>query len=206
MLLGACAAAPPAGFSVIDILERTGFPDLMGRDWIFVRMHDAVMRCLSCMISHGQTIKPTSAINSAAVSPRVKSQDTEIAHGQGTGAAEVAQEDTSDAGSGAVILGLAPAVSNGGTVAVDILLDPQLPGPAAAAAEGAGDMQGDRLSLTAVAELGAGDGVHDVHADLVRDPELGAAETALGSSHGSAATSSGGLRQMGPAALGCWIP
>lgn len=31
--------------SVMTILERTGVPDSMGREWIFVRVHDAVHYC-----------------------------------------------------------------------------------------------------------------------------------------------------------------
>lgn len=55
---------------MIDLLERTGFPDTLGREWIFVRMHDAVVRCLATMVALGHPIKPTVAMDSAAVSPR----------------------------------------------------------------------------------------------------------------------------------------
>lgn len=54
----------------MNLLERTSFPDTLGRDWVFVRMHDAVQRCLACMIADGHRIKPTSALHSAAMSPK----------------------------------------------------------------------------------------------------------------------------------------
>lgn len=60
-----CAAA-----AVIDLLDRTDFPDNLGREWIFVRMHDAIVRSLATMVSLGYPIKPASAIHSSAVSPR----------------------------------------------------------------------------------------------------------------------------------------
>jgi hypothetical protein len=55
---------------VINLLERTDFPYTLGREWIFVRMHDAVVRCLASMVALGHPIKPTVAIESAAVSPK----------------------------------------------------------------------------------------------------------------------------------------
>jgi hypothetical protein len=55
---------------VINLLERTGFPEALGREWIFVRMHDAIVRCLATMVAQGHAIKPTMAIESAAVSPK----------------------------------------------------------------------------------------------------------------------------------------
>lgn len=55
---------------MVELLERTGFPEVLGREWIFVRMHDAVVRCLATMVACGHPIKPTAAIDSAAVSPR----------------------------------------------------------------------------------------------------------------------------------------
>ncbi|WIA34220.1 hypothetical protein OEZ86_012573 [Tetradesmus obliquus] len=58
------------GAAVVELLERTGFPEVLGREWIFVRMHDAVVRCLATMVACGHPIKPTAAIDSAAVSPR----------------------------------------------------------------------------------------------------------------------------------------
>eukprot|EP00878_Enallax_costatus_P031644 GHUV01034614.1.p1 GENE.GHUV01034614.1~~GHUV01034614.1.p1 ORF type:complete len:332 (+),score=86.74 GHUV01034614.1:840-1835(+) len=58
------------GAAVINLLERTSFPNTLGREWIFVRMHDAVQRCLAQMIAQGHTVKPTSAIHSAAMSPK----------------------------------------------------------------------------------------------------------------------------------------
>lgn len=61
-MLTACA--------VVALLERTGFPDLLGREWIFVRMHDAVQTCLAAMLSDGQAVRPLSAYDSQAISPR----------------------------------------------------------------------------------------------------------------------------------------
>jgi hypothetical protein len=43
---------------------------VLGREWIFVRMHDAVVRCLASMVALGHPIKPLMAVDSAAVSPR----------------------------------------------------------------------------------------------------------------------------------------
>lgn len=54
----------------MKLLERTSFPDTLGREWIFVRMHDAIQRCLAQMIAHGHSVKPTSAIQSAAITPK----------------------------------------------------------------------------------------------------------------------------------------
>ncbi|KAF8066266.1 SULTR2 [Scenedesmus sp. PABB004] len=56
--------------AVIALLERTGLPDAIGRGMIFVRMHDAVTCALAEMAAHGLPVKATSAIHSAAVSPR----------------------------------------------------------------------------------------------------------------------------------------
>lgn len=62
LLFAACA--------VVALLERTGFPDVLGREWIFVRMHDAVQTCLAAMISDGQAVRPLSAYDSQALTPR----------------------------------------------------------------------------------------------------------------------------------------
>eukprot|EP00879_Flechtneria_rotunda_P023283 GHRR01024626.1.p1 GENE.GHRR01024626.1~~GHRR01024626.1.p1 ORF type:complete len:231 (+),score=67.25 GHRR01024626.1:606-1298(+) len=56
--------------AVIELLERAGLPDALGRQWIFVRMHDAIQRCLRGMVAKGHSIKPTPAIDSAAVPPK----------------------------------------------------------------------------------------------------------------------------------------
>lgn len=53
--------------AVVALLERTGFPDLLGREWVFVRMHDAVQTCLAAMISDGQAVRPLSAYSSQAL-------------------------------------------------------------------------------------------------------------------------------------------
>eukprot|EP00775_Hariotina_reticulata_P010081 gene10081-10236_t len=95
-----------------EILERTGFPEELGREWIFVRMHDAVTVCLSHMVSHGQTVLPTCAIDSAAVSPRHRA-GLQSSPGARSLRSRGGPADTSDAGSGAVILGLNPSVSVG---------------------------------------------------------------------------------------------
>lgn len=62
VLITACA--------VVALLERTGFPDLLGREWIFVRMHDAVQTCLAALLSDGQAVRPLSAYDSQAISPK----------------------------------------------------------------------------------------------------------------------------------------
>jgi hypothetical protein len=59
-----------AACAVVALLERTGFPDVLGREWIFVRMHDAVQTCLAAMISSGQAVRPLSAYDSQAISPK----------------------------------------------------------------------------------------------------------------------------------------
>jgi hypothetical protein len=67
-----------AGAAVINLLERTDFPDVLGPEWIFVRMHDAVVRCLATMVALGHSIKPTVAIESAAVSPKAAQVGVEL--------------------------------------------------------------------------------------------------------------------------------
>jgi len=106
----AVAVLPWSGFGVIRILERTGFPDELGRQWIFVRMHDAVTVCLAQMVAHGQTVLPTCAIDSAAVSPRHRAALSSPGPSRNR-LSRGGPADISDAGSGAVILGLTPSGS-----------------------------------------------------------------------------------------------
>lgn len=43
---------------VVEIFERAGLPDVLGREWIFVRVHDAVMFCQRQMQEQGIMVTP----------------------------------------------------------------------------------------------------------------------------------------------------
>lgn len=65
-----CPSCLSAACAVVNLLERTGFPDYLGREWVFVRMHDAVQTCLATLISDGQAVRPLSAYDSQVLTPR----------------------------------------------------------------------------------------------------------------------------------------